>query len=185
MTIMPRREAPTLAVETLEHGMFNLSDQRPKTFSMIVFYRGRHCGFCRRYLQDLKIKSPDFTRRGVEFVAVSMDPKERAQEAAVDWELRGLPIGYGLSAANAVDWELFLSSGIKEDQPELFCEPALFLIKPDRTIYAATIQNLPWARPRFEDVLFMIDFLAERSKPARGEVFLNEATLAGRASALA
>ena len=173
MTVLPRKQAPTLVVDTLSHGRFDLRESTPKTFTMVVFYRGRHCGFCRRYLQDLKIKLADFERRGIEIVAVSTDSNDRAQASMRDWELSGLRIGYGLTLQAAADWDLYISTGINDEQPPYFCEPGLFLLTPDRSVYAVFLQNLPWARPRFEDVLFMVDFNATRSKPARGEVVLD------------
>ena len=79
-----------------------------------------------------------------------------------------LPIAYGLGINQARDWSLFISAGIKEE-PAMFAEPGLFLIRPDQTLYAASIQTMPFARPSFSDVLAAVKFVTEKDYPARGE----------------
>jgi hypothetical protein len=56
------------------------------------------------------------------------------------------------------------------EEPALFAEPALFLIRADRTLYFASVQTMPFARPRFADVLSALDFVIANNYPARGEV---------------
>ena len=60
------------------------------------------------------------------------------------------------------------SPGLAE--PALFNEPGLFLIKPDGTLYCASVQTMPFTRPQLADLLTALDFIAERNYPARGEV---------------
>ena len=45
----------------------------------------------------------------------------------------------------------------------------MFLVRPDGTLYAASIQSMPFARPSFADVAQAIAFVAEKNYPARGE----------------
>ena len=63
---------------------------------------------------------------------------------------------------------LYISSSIKNDEPPEFAEPGLFLIRPDRTLYCASIQTMPFARPAFSDVLRAVSFVIEKDYPARG-----------------
>ena len=60
------------------------------------------------------------------------------------------------------------SAGVEE--PALFSEPGLFLIRPDRTLYFASVQTMPFARPHFADILAALDFVIAKNYPARGEV---------------
>jgi hypothetical protein len=78
-------------------------------------------------------------------------------------------LAHDLTIDQARQWGLYISAGIKEGEPPLFSEPGLFLIRPDRTLYAASIQTMPFARPSFADVLAAVDFIAQRNYPARGE----------------
>jgi len=173
-TIKPRTEAPELEVETLEHGTWRLADQDPEHFTMIVAYRGLHCPICKNYLRDLDRNAGEFAKRGVETIVVSTDDRERAQETKRSWELENLKIGYGMSIPKAREWSLYISTsrgktsaGIEE--PAQFNEPGLFLVRPDGTLYAASIATMPFARPHFKEVLGALDMIIEKDYPARGE----------------
>lgn len=167
--IKPRTLVPDLDLPTVEGGRFTLSRRKPESFTLIVFYRGHHCPICRTYLGDLEGRFDEFVRRGVEVVAVSNDDREHANKSKQEWRLNKLSIAYGLSIEKAREWGLFISAAIKESEPPLFAEPGLFLIRPDGTLYCASIQTMPFARPHFGDVLNAIDFVKQKDYPARGE----------------
>ncbi len=169
MTIKPTQPVPELDVATLDGERFRLSERSPSAFTMIVFYRGLHCPICKPYLRELDRKLEEFDSRGVDVIAVSTDARERAARSREEWELGPLPIGYGLEIAGAREWGLFISRGIKEPEPAEFAEPGLFLVRPDGTLYAASVQSMPFARPHFSDVLAAIDFIIKNDYPPRGE----------------
>ena len=52
------------------------------------------------------------------------------------------------------------------EEPPLFSELGLFLVRPDRTLYFASVQTMPFARPRFTDILAAIDFVTAKNYPA-------------------
>jgi len=173
-TIKPRTETPDLEFKTLDGNTWRLADQKPENFTMIVAYRGLHCPICKNYLRELDRLMEDFDKRGVEVVVVSSDEHERAEQAKQDWELENLTVGYGLDLDKAREWGLFVSTsrgktsaGIEE--PPQFNEPGLFLVRPDKTLYASNIVTMPFTRPRFKDVLGALDTIIERDYPARGE----------------
>ena len=56
------------------------------------------------------------------------------------------------------------------EEPPLFSEPGLFLIRPDGTLYFGTVQTMPFARPTIPEIMGAIDFVIEKKYPARGEV---------------
>lgn len=173
--LMPRRPAPTLSVPTTDGETWTLAERRPERFTMIVVYRGLHCPLCSGYLKELDGRLAAFAARGVEVIAVSGDPAERADAAKRDWKLRRLTIGYGLGRDAAREWGLFLSAGIATSsndvaEPAQFPEPGLFLVRPDRTLYLASIQSMPFARPAFADIVKALDFVIAGDYPARGEV---------------
>jgi peroxiredoxin len=172
--LMPRRPVPTLAVPTTAGETWSITERRPESFSMIVVYRGLHCPICSGYLKDLDDKLDQFTSRGVDVVAVSGDTAERADAAARDWKLERLTLGYGLDLDDARAWGLFISAGIGTssngvDEPAQFPEPGLFLVKPDATLYFASVQSMPFARPNFADVVKALDYVLAKNYPARGE----------------
>ncbi len=62
------------------------------------------------------------------------------------------------------------SVGVEE--PALFSEPGVFLVRPDGTLYWASVQTMPFARPHFKEVLSALDFVIKADYPARGEARL-------------
>lgn len=169
MALKPRQPAPALTVDTVDGGVWSLKDAKPKSFTMIVAYRSLHCPICKTYLGDLEAKLPEFAKRGVEVIALSVDGKERAEKAKAEWGLKNLRLGYGLPIAAARDWDLFISRAQKDSEPAEFTEPGLFLVKPDGTLFSASIANTPWARPPLDQMLRAIDFFVANNPPARGE----------------
>src|SRR5713226_8956260 len=169
MSIKPRTKVPALDLPTVGGGRFDLAAEHPQSFTMLVFYRGLHCPICKTYLRDLDRRLDDFTKRGVEMVAIRTDMKERAEQSRSEWGIGRLAIAYGLGVEEARRWGLYISSAIKEGEPPRFAEPGLFLIRPDGTLYGSSVQTMPFARPSFAEVLQAVAFVTERSYPARGE----------------
>jgi peroxiredoxin len=169
MTVKPRQPAPALKVKLLDGNTWSLSDAKPQTFEMIVVYRGLHCPICKTYLGELEAKLPEFSKRGVEVIAISTDSQERAERAKTEWGLNNLRVGYDLSIANAREWELYISTAIREGEPPEFSEPGLFLVKPDGALFFSSRGSAPWGRPPLDQMLRGIDVAVERKMPARGE----------------
>jgi peroxiredoxin len=173
--LIPRQPVPPLVVPLAGGGKFDLATESPEKFTLVAFYRGLHCPQCRKQLTDLEAKLPEFEKRGVSVVAISADNPERGEKTKSEWGLKNLRIGYGLDLRTARAFGLWISTsrgktsaGIEETS--LFNEPGLFLIKPDRTLYCASVQTMPFSRPHFADLLAAVDFIAEKNYPARGEV---------------
>jgi len=172
--LIPRQRVPVLQVETLSHGTFTLSEQAPRHFTLVVFYRGQHCPICQRYLHELGGLQGEFEKRGVDVIAVSGDTAERARATALKLNAPGLRVGYGLPLAVARAWGLYISTsrgttstGVEE--PALFSEPGVFLVRADGTLYYAAVQSMPFARPHFDELLAGLDFALAKDYPARGE----------------
>lgn len=174
MALIPRKPVPDLEFDTLDNGRWSLAAQRPEHFTMVAFYRGLHCPICHRYTSELNGMIGDYGKRGVSTVITSTDSRERADEAKQKWGIPDLTVGYGVSIEKAREWGLYISTsrgktsaGIEE--PALFAEPGIFLVRPDATLYWASISTMPFARPHFTDILGAIDFAVSKNYPARGE----------------
>lgn len=172
--LIPRQQVPALNLPTLAHGQFNLESEQPENFTLVVFYRGLHCPICAKYLQELARLVPEFENRGVNIVALSSDDIDRAGQMAEKLNAPDLRIAYDLDLNNAREWGLYISTsrgktsiGIVE--PELFSEPAIYLVRPDGTLYYGAVQTMPFARPNFKELLTAIDFALSNDYPARGE----------------
>ena len=167
--LIPRQPVPDLEVHTVSGETWRLSDRAPEHLVLILFYRGLHCPICKLQLREWDRQLEEFTRRGVDVIAVSTDSRERALRTREEWGLQNFTLGYGMSIDTARAWGLYISHAIKEPEPPVFSEPGLFLIKPDRTLFAAQVSSMPFARPPLTDVLRAIDFVVEKNYPARGE----------------
>ena len=177
-SLIPRYPIPTLNVSLINGERFVLGASPGERFDMVVFYRGLHCPICMKYLLELERLVPEFEKRGVKVVAVSSDTEERAKAMVEKIKANSLKFAYGLSLKNARQWGLYLSTSrgktsIGIEEPALFSEPGVFLVKPDSTLYYGAVQTMPFARPQFQDLLGAIDFAIANDYPARGE-YLNE-----------
>jgi peroxiredoxin len=177
--LLPRQPVPMLSVNTVSGQTWTLADQAPERFSMVVFYRGMHCPICRIYISELDKLIGDYAQRGVNIVAISSDTEERARTTRETWGVQNMEIGYGLDLEVAQQWGLYISSsrgktslGIEE--PAMFSEPGVFLVRTDGTLYWASVQTMPFARPHFKDVLAGLDFVIKNDYPARGEILLTD-----------
>ena len=173
--LIPRQATPELSVPTVSGERWSLSERRPEHFTMIVFYRGYHCPICAKYLRELDRKIPEFEKRGVDVIAVTSDGRDRAAKAHRAWRLQNVVVGYGLDLDLARRWGLYISEGIGTtssgvEEPELFSEPAVYLVRPDGTLYFGAVQTMPFTRPDLDGLLTAIDKAVEKDYPARGEV---------------
>ncbi|UJH66450.1 peroxiredoxin-like family protein [Allomuricauda sp. SCSIO 65647] len=166
----PKHQAPELEFPLLGGSQWNLKNQRPQSFTLIVFYRGLHCPICKKYLQQLEGLRPRFEERGVQVVAVSMDSEKRARLSRKDWGLQDLPLGYGLDSETARHWGLYLSKAVKSGEPEIFSEPGLFLVDAAQNVYYASMTSNPWGRPYLPSFVKAVDYIVQSGYPARGEV---------------
>jgi len=172
--ITPRTEVPDFSLDLLSGGTWSLSDQSPENFTMVVFYRGYHCPICNKYLSGLNKLADGLKERGINLIVASSDTAERAQLARNEWAVDNLEIGYGLTIEDARKLGLFVSNGIGTtsigvEEPEIFSEPGLFLIRPDQTLYFSDIQTMPFIRPDLSSLLANLDFIMSKGYPARGE----------------
>jgi peroxiredoxin len=168
--LMPGMGVPDFSVPLVGGGRWQLSRATPARFTLIDFYRGRHCPRCHLHILDLKSKLARFAERGVECIAVSMDDKDKAVSSMQDWGLEGLKLGHSLAEADARALGLYLTTAITEREPRLFSEPAIMLVRPDASLYSALYGTNPFARVHAADILEGLDVIIARDYPARGDV---------------
>jgi len=174
LALTPRQPVPALNIPLVGGDRFVLGAAPGDTFDLIVFYRGLHCPICAKYLMELERLMPEFEKRGVSVIAVSSDSAERAEAMAEKIKAVKLKVGYAISLQSARQWGLYISASrgqtsIGIDEPALFSEPAVFIVRPDGTLYYGSTQTMPFARPQFQDLLAAIDFAVAKNYPARGE----------------
>ena len=166
--IKPASPTPDLAFDLIDGARFSLADEAIEKLLMVVVYRGLHCPVCKKYLEQLNGLLDRYHGLGVSVVTVSADPQARARKSRMDWDVDDLRIGFGLTEAQMRDWDLYVSTAIKEGETPLFAEPAVLLFKPDRSLYYAALNSMPFGRPDLEKLANSIEWMLENDYPARG-----------------
>lgn len=170
MRIIPQTKVPSLTLNLLHREQWSTEALTSSPYTLLVVYRGYHCPICKTYLKEFQALQSEFNDLGIHLIAASADSRDRAERARDEWALDKLAIGYGLSEKNMKDWGLYVSSGINKKEPDIFAEPALFLIQPDGNLFYAAYNSMPFGRPRPQDILDMVKFVEAENYPARGEV---------------
>lgn len=168
--LLPRTKVPGLELATVAGDRWNLAAESPRTFTLLVFYRGHHCPLCKKQLQEIEAIHDEFEAAGIRVVAISSNPQDLAERTAKEWELNRLTLAYGLSFDEARKWGLFVSAAISDGEPAQFTEPGLFLVDPDGVLYGSIVQTMPFARPPAKNLLRVLEWVSSHDYPARGEV---------------
>jgi peroxiredoxin len=174
MTILPRTTVPDLSLSLVQGGTTDdlaLGTGAEGRFTLVVFYRGLHCPICRKQLREIDEQVDALREAGVgRVVAVSMDTHKRATISSHDWEIIRLPIAYDLTEEAARQWGLFISSGFKKGEPELFSEPGMYILDSDNTVFWSTTSSMPFGRMPVKAIINGLNFVTENDYPARGTV---------------
>jgi peroxiredoxin len=168
MMLQPGDAAPPLSVLTVQGSHWSVEGTKPAAMDLIAIYRGSFCPYCKGFISQLAARRTAFSERGITTVAISMDSAENAAKASSEWGLQELQVGFGLTADVARSWGIFLTTRLDGNQSMTFCEPAMFLVKPDKKIYAVLAQSLPCGRPDLDNLIQGLDFLAKLGYPPRG-----------------
>lgn len=137
-------------------------------WQLIVVYRGKHCGRCKKYLNSLQTMLPAWNDAGIDVIAVSADSREKAQMdvAEFGWTF---PVACELSESEMKKLGVYISDPISPDEADgRFAEPAVFVLRPDGVVQIASLSNGPAARPELAELLDGMIFTIKNDRPARG-----------------
>lgn len=135
---------------------------------LVVVYRGKHCPLCKPYLGKLDELIEEYAAAGVQVMAISADPAEKAAADVAEFGWR-FPVGHDLSVEQMRMLGLYVSSprsAQETDRP--FAEPGLFLINPEGTVQVVDISNAPWARPDLAAIARGAKRIQDVAYPIRG-----------------
>ncbi len=164
----PTQQLPKIELDLINDARFVLDEQSPENFTILYFYRGKHCPVCKKQLEEVTRHLTDFEERGVNICAVSMDNEHTAKSTEKDWEIPSLPIAYDLSESLARELGLFISTAVSDKEPAKFSEPGIFLVDAHGKLFFSSVQSMPFARPSVKDTLDAIDYILKNDYPARG-----------------
>ena len=157
---------PNLSFTTVDDSVLDITAM--PGWRLVAVYRGKHCPLCKKYFKTLDAMLDDLKDAGVSVVALSADPKEKAQAdvASEGWRF---PVGYGLNMEQMRALGLYISeprSPQETDRP--FAEPGLYVINPEGKVQIVEVSNAPFARPDLAGILHGIKVIQERTYPIRG-----------------
>jgi peroxiredoxin len=168
--LIPGQPFPHLDLPRAAGGRVNSGDFKPGFMTLLNVYRGLHCPRCARQLGDIVANKARFDALGVEVVSISTDPRDRAEKAVAEWGLGDMAVGYDLPIATARSLGLFISRTIREAEPALFVEAAVFYIRRDGVLWGSSINSFPFLRPTAEQLLDAVEMASGRNYPPRGDV---------------
>lgn len=157
---------PEMTLDAVGGGTVTLGGARDGWQAVFV-YRGLHCPICKSYLGKLEAMKDKFAALDTELLAVSGDPKEKAEAFAAEVGLT-LPVAYGLSVEQMGALGLYVStprSDTETDRP--FPEPGLFVVSPEGKAHIVEIAKAPFIRPDLDLVVRGLD-RARDGYPIRG-----------------
>lgn len=168
--MLPGTLAPSLEIETLDHGRFDLASDAPENGTVLVFYRGLHCPICMRQLKEIDGLLDDFAALKTRVIAISSDGADRTAQTKAKSGALSLILGHSMSLEAArSDWGLYLSAGRPETaEPPFFHEPGLFWVRGDDSLYFASVQTMPFVRAGTASLLAGIKYVTENNYPVRG-----------------
>lgn len=160
---------PQMSFPKLGGGMLSIGGATER-HTLLVVYRGRHCGRCKRYLATLESLAADWDAAGFDLVVVSADPQEKAKADFDEFGWR-FDLGYDLSEVQMRALGVYISDPLSpEETDRRFAEPAVFCVRPDGVIQVVCISNGPAARPDLTELLDGMKFNIAHNRPARGTV---------------
>jgi peroxiredoxin len=168
--LTPDAAFPQVEISTLKHGKVTVgqADKSKGDWQLVIVYRGKHCPICKKYLTELNGMLDDFAVINVDVLALSADPKEKAEASASEIGYDGV-IGYDLSPAQMAQLGVYISdprSPQETDRP--FAEPAAFVVRDNGKLHIVDVSNAPFSRPALKGLLDGLTFIRDKDYPVRG-----------------
>lgn len=158
---------PTFSVPKFGGGKIEIGGVHDR-WTLLIVYRGKHCGRCKNYLNKFEKSYAKWQEAGFDVACISADPLEKLTD---DVERFGwsFDIGYDLQEADMRNMGLYISDPLTPQETDRrFAEPGVFCIRPDGTAQIIAISNGPAARPDLDELLDGMIFTIENDRPARG-----------------
>ncbi len=168
--LIPGQPVPSLVVDTLAHGSFDLSSDHGGNGTLLFFYRGLHCPICIGQMKVFEEMQDRITGLGLAGAMISTNDADMARQAAERAGVAKARIGYGLGLRAARDdWKMLISEGAgTETEAAFYTEPATYLVKADGSLYVSWLQSVPFARPTVEMIVEGLEARLPKGYPVRG-----------------
>jgi len=151
---------PHLKAQQVGGGPFELPQALAGSWSVILFYRGHWCPFCRSQLTDFQKHADQYAAAGIKVVALSVDTRENAQKS-VDQHHLTFPVGYDLDpqATSALVGN-YLSDG--SDGLPTYFQATGFVLTPEGQVALALYSSGAVGRLNAADTLGFVKYSSSK-----------------------
>ena len=158
MSLANGQQFPTITASRVGGGELTVPQSTEGKWTVLLFYRGHWCPYCRQQLMDFQRSLAELHEIGTEVVALSVDPIEKAQETVEKHNLT-FPVLYGLDAHEMAQK---IGANINENPP--FLQATGFVLKPDGTIAVSVYSSAAIGRLVAADTIKFIKYLQQQAK---------------------
>lgn len=149
--LAPGERFPDLRASRVGGGEIVAPPDAADRWTVVLFYRGHWCPYCRRQLTDFQRRLQDFEKASITVVALSADPEAEARSTVEEHGLE-LPVGYGLEAARI---QARYGSYLGGDRD--YVQATGFVLDPAGRVQLAVYSSGAIGRLSAADVLGMIE----------------------------
>jgi peroxiredoxin len=148
---------PGLRLNTIDGGKIETGHWLKGSFSIVLFYRGSWCPFCKTQLKSFQSGLSRLSEEGIKVLAVSVDSLEKAKETQRETGAT-FPIAYGVPAK-----ETAAVIGAFYDATPVHTPPYIhstgFVIAPDGKVIVSVYSSGAIGRLAWQDVLGLVQYI--------------------------
>lgn len=162
----PSFDIPLLGGDKIQAG----KARAPFDWQLLLVYRGKHCPLCTRYLNELNQLLEEFNNLGVDVIALSSDPEDKALSHMEEVK-PNYSVGHSLSIEQMRMLGLYISAPRSPQETDrTFAEPGLFIINHLGNLQIIDISNAPFTRPSLQSLINGLKFIRnpDNDYPIRG-----------------
>lgn len=158
MSLANGQQFPTITAARIGGGELTVPLSTEGKWTVLLFYRGHWCPYCRQQLIDFQRSLAQLHEIGAEVIALSVDPIEKAQETVEKHNI-SFPVLYGLNAHEVAEK---IGAKINEDPP--FLQATGFVLQPDGRIAVSVYSSGAIGRLVATDTINFIKYQQKNAK---------------------
>ena len=144
---------PDLQVDLVNGQELTVPSGLNSPYKVILFYRGHWWPYCRRQLDGFSDIQKQLDDIGVQIVAASVDPIDKAQEVS---DSLNFPVGFGITK------EIADTIGSWWEERRQIIQPSEFIIGEGNKVIASSYSDGPLGRMDAADIIKLITFLESK-----------------------
>lgn len=158
MTLLqPGDSFPTLKIDLVGGGTFEIPGDLAGSFGVVLFYRGAWCPYCNAQLRAFQRASESLADAGAFVVALSVDDEATTKELVAKHGLT-FPVGHSADARAVAE----ATGAFVNDEPT-YLQSTGFVLDPDGKVVVSVYSSGAIGRLVPEDVAGLIGYLRQHT----------------------